>query len=398
VPGVLWRSITRRLGAMTGGVVTVGLVVALGTTLACFATVYDNAKVADARYLVGSDIRLTPNPSSTKPHPTTLTSDLRGDGVSGASAVVYSPENAALTSSFNEDVASLAAIEPATFKMVAALEDSSFVGGSANDMMSSLEAHPDGVLVNSALAKGLKLKAGDEVEVLLGRGTDQQTRRKMRVLGLFTRFPGAPKGTDVVATLGYYQAKTGLDDADYYLVSSNDRSVSGVKRAVASLSALPDFGRRFEVRTAGATFDRDQSSLTGLNVRGLLQLDSFYTFIMAVTATAMFVFGLLLQRRREYVTLRAQGVRNRDVRRLVLLESGISAALGAVLGLLVGIGMASQFVLVLRPIFTLPPPLEVPAFELAVLVALVLGATALSSAVAAVLLGRLKPTELLRDE
>ena len=68
------------------------------------------------------------------------------------------------------------------------------------------------------------------------------------------------------------------------------------------------------------------------------------------------------------------------------------------LGLLVGIGMASQFVLVLRPIFTLPPPLEVPAFELAVLAALVLGATALSSAVAAALIGRLEPTELLRDE
>ena len=171
-----------------------------------------------------------------------------------------------------------------------------------------------------------------------------------------------------------------------------------MKHTVDSLSALPDFGRRFEVRTAGATFDRDQSSLTGLNVRGLLQLESFYTFIMAATATAMFVFGLLLQRRREYVTLRAQGLQSREVRRLVLSESSISAVLGAALGLLVGVGMASQFVLVLRPIFTLPPPLEVPAFELAILAALVLGATALSSAVAAVLLGRLKPTELLRDE
>ena len=60
--------------------------------------------------------------------------------------------------------------------------------------------------------------------------------------------------------------------------------------------------------------------------------------------------------------------------------------------------MASQFVQVLRPIFTLAPPLRVPGPELSVLAALVLGATVLSALAAAVLISRLKPTELLRDE
>jgi len=399
LPGVLWRSVTRRLGALSGGVVTVGLVVGLGTTLACFATVYDNAKVADARFLVGSDIRVTPNPTSGAPHPISLAAELRVDGATGATAVVFSPENSVLTSSFNEDVATLVAIDPSTYTRVAPLQDSLFQDGSARQMLATLEAQPDGVLVNTALAEGLKLRTGDEAEVLLARGTDQQTRRTMRVLGLFTQFPGAPKGTDLVANLSYYEQATGLADADYYLVATADRSGSGLSRAVDSLSTLRDFGRRFDVQTSAATFDKDQSSLTGLNVRGLLQLDSFYTFVMAATATAMFVFGLLLQRRREYVTLRAQGLQSREIRRLVLAESSISATLGAVIGVLVGVGMASQFVLVLRPIFTLPPPLEVPAFELGVLAALVLGATALSSAAAAALMiARLKPTELLRDE
>jgi ABC-type antimicrobial peptide transport system permease subunit len=69
-----------------------------------------------------------------------------------------------------------------------------------------------------------------------------------------------------------------------------------------------------------------------------------------------------------------------------------------VIGLGAGVAIASQFVLVLRPIFTLPPPLHVPVTELGVLAALVLGATVLSPAAAAVLISRLKPTELLRDE
>ena len=398
VSGVLWRSVTRRLGSLAGGVVTVALVVALGTMLACFATVYDGAKVADARFLVGSDLRLTPNPTSGTPHPTSLADTFAVGGASGATAVVFSPQNAVLTSASNEDVATLAAINPRSYPAVAALQDSIFTGSSSPQMMAALREHPDGVLVNTALAHGLKLKPGDQAHVLLGRGTEQQVRKQMTVLGLFTQFPGAPKGTDLVANLDYYQQQTHLLRADYFLVATADRSKAGLERAMSSLDALPGFRRAFDVQTSAVSLDKDQSSLTALNVRGLLHLDSFFTFLMAATATAMFVFGLLMQRRREYVTLRAQGLHSREVRQLVLSESGLSSVLGAAIGLGVGIVMASQFVQVLRPIFTLAPPLRVPVPELSILAALVLGATTLSALAAAVLIGRLKPTELLRDE
>ena len=398
VSGVLWRSVTRRLGSVAGGVVTVALVVALGTMLACFATVYDKAKIADARFRVGSDLRLTPNPTSGTPHPSTLVDSFAVGGASGATAVVFSPQNAVLTSASNEDVATLAAINPVSYPAVAALQDSIFTGSSSPKMMAALRDHPNGVLVNTALARGLKLKPGDQAHVLLGRGTDQQVRKQMTVLGLFTQFPGAPKGTDLVANLDYYQHQTHLLGADYFLVATSDRSTSGLARAVKNLEGLPAFRRAFDIQTSAVSLDKDQSSLTALNVRGLLHLDSFFTFLMAATATAMFVFGLLMQRRREYVTLRAQGLHSREVRQLVLSESGLSSILGAVIGLCVGIVMATQFVQVLRPIFTLAPPLRVPGPELAILSALVLGATTLSALAAAVLIGRLKPTELLRDE
>ena len=129
-----------------------------------------------------------------------------------------------------------------------------------------------------------------------------------------------------------------------------------------------------------------------------LHINSLFTFLMAATATAMFVFGLLMQRRREYVTLRAQGLGSQQVRQLVLAESGASALIGALIGLVIGVLMASQFVQVLRPTFTLPPPLRLPLPELSVLAVLVVVATALSALAAAILISRLKPTELLRDE
>jgi len=396
--GVLWRSITRRLGAMTGGVVAVALVVGLGTMLASFATSYDKAKIADARFLVGSDIRLTPNPTSPAKHPTGLAGTFLTSAIAGATPVVYSAQNATVTSKFNEDVGSMASIDPRTYAKVAALQDANFSKGSAAEAMAALQKQPSGVFINVALADGLKLKVGDQAKVLYGRGTKQQKRANVTMIGTFKQFPGAPKGTDVVSNLDFYKRTTGRDVADYYLLSTGKRSGAALDRAVGSLSTIPGFARNFNVQNSTRALDKDQSSLTALNVRGLLDLDSFYTFLMAAVAAGMFVFGLLMQRRREYVTMRAQGLPSRVLRWLVLSEASISSILGAVVGLVVGTLMATQFIHVVRPIFTLPPNMSVPGFELSVLGGLVLLATALSAVVAAVLIGRLKPTELLREE
>jgi ABC-type antimicrobial peptide transport system permease subunit len=73
------------------------------------------------------------------------------------------------------------------------------------------------------------------------------------------------------------------------------------------------------------------------------------------------------------------------------------AACGLVAGLLVGVGIGSLLVHVLRPLFILRPEFTVPLGDLALLAALVLAATVVSSLVAAAMLRRLKPTEMLRE-
>jgi putative ABC transport system permease protein len=119
---------------------------------------------------------------------------------------------------------------------------------------------------------------------------------------------------------------------------------------------------------------------------------------MAATAITVFVFGLLLQRRREYVTLRAQGMHAGEIRSLLVMEAGGVVVLGCVVGLLVGGGMAFFLVNVLRPLFVLRPPIVLPATGIATLAALVLGVSLVASLAATALVNRLRPTELLRDE
>ena len=100
-------------------------------------------------------------------------------------------------------------------------------------------------------------------------------------------------------------------------------------RAVAALRSGPGEADPIDIESTETALDKDQSSLTALNVQGLVDLDSLFTLLMSAAAIAIFVFGLMLQRRREYVTLLAQGMQGRELQALVLGEAALVAVLRA---------------------------------------------------------------------
>ncbi len=397
VRGTLSRSLTRRTRALASGVIGVGLVTAFGTSLALFAATYDSAKSADSVFVVGSDMRVTPSVLSPRPHPPAFAAALRVPGVRGATPVLSKPENAVLIGPYNQDVKDLTAIDPASFRRVALLSDSFFVDRSAAAAMTALQADPKALLVDEETADDLLVDTGDSVRVLLARGTKRQTLETFRVAGLFKRFPGFPQGTNLVANIDRYQRATGTGRADIFLARASDGSDAGIARAAAAVRAGPGRDDPLRIDTTRTALDKDQSSLTALNVHGLVDLDSFYTLLMSAAAVAIFVFGLMLQRRREYVTLRAQGMRVGELRALVLGEAALVAACGLAAGVAVGTGMGYLFVHVLRPLFILDPGFTFAAGRVAELAALVAAAALVSALVATAILRRLSPTELLRE-
>jgi putative ABC transport system permease protein len=398
IRGTLSRSIKRRSGVFVTGILGVGLVIAFGVSLAMFTATYNAAKAADAKLTVGSDIKVTPSPLSHRSHPPHYASRLAVPGVAAVSPVAFKLENTVVYARYNQDVKSLAAIDPGTFQRVAPLSDSLFVGGSAAGAMAALQSDPRGLLVDAQTADDLSINPGDEVKVLLARGTKRQTLKTFHVVGLFKNFPGFPQGTNLVASLDQYTRATGINRADFFLVRTTDESGPGVMRAAGALSAGPGKRDALTIDTTATSIDKDQSSLTALNVRGLLDLDSFFTLLMAATAIAIFVFGLMLQRRREFVILLAQGMRTRELQALVMGEAVLIAVCGLAAGILVGAGMAYLLVHVLQPLFVLKPILTFPPGQIAALAGLAVGATLASAAIAVSILRRLKPSELLRDE
>jgi putative ABC transport system permease protein len=396
--GLLTRSIRRRSWAAASAVIMVGLIVALGTSVASFSASYNQAKARDARFVVGSDVRITPAPISALDHPPQYAEKLTVPGVQTATPVVYGLNNTLLESEVNEDAGNMAAVDPAAFSHVAPLIDTDFIGITAANAMDALQREPGGVFLGEDLADVLDVEAGDDVQVLFARGTQEQKLTEMKVLGLFTRLPGFPEGADVLINIKRQTELIPSTNATFFLAQTTDPSDATLDRAVTALREGPGTADALQIDTRATALDKDQSSLAALNIRGLLTLDSAYALAMAATAVTIFVFGLLLQRRREYVTLRAQGMRIGKIRSLLVTESVGVVVVGAIVGAFVGGIMAYFLVNVLQPLFVLKPELVLPRTAIAVLAALVLAVSVAASLGATTLIRRLPPGELLRDE
>jgi putative ABC transport system permease protein len=386
--GTLRRSLRRRSQALASGVIAISLAVAFGVSLTLFIGTYQMEKLSDARFVVGSDLRVTPSVVSRQP--SSFASSLQVPGVSAVSPVLTG------SAIVGTDKRALAAVDPASLQKVALLPDSFFIGSSAAAVLSALRTDPSGILVSDELARTFNVQPGDPVNVRLTNAAGKLQPATFHAIGRFKNFPGFPQGIDLVANLGYYQAATGATAADFFLVKATQPDDASVASLAATLrsGAVPVL-----VDTTTTAVNRDQSSLASLNLRGLGRLESLYTVLMSAAGVAIFTFGLLLQRRKEYVTMRALGMRMSQVRTLVLGEAGTVAGLSLVLGSLVGLGMAILFVQILTPLFTIPPTsLAVPAAQLGLLGAAVVGATAAAALVAGSTLRRLSLVELLREE
>lgn len=389
---MLVRSIRRRPWAVGTGIVGVCLVTAFGINLVVFAASYDAAKRHDARFVLGGDLRITPSTLSDVP-PTATAFDVAG--VAQTTAVVAALDNAVLVGPHDQDRADLAAIDPATFGDVAPMSDSYFVGQRAAAALAGLAADPHGVLVDADLADSLSIETGDDVKVVLARGTANQTLDEFHVVALFVRFPGFPQGVSLVVDKNTYARATGLDRVDFFLARTTESGDNGLRQAVDALQSHSV--EPIHVDSTATTLDKDQSSLTAFDLRGLVRLDQLYVAVMGVACVGIFVLALMLQRRREYVVLRANGMSRREVRALVFGEAALVAGSGALAGVLVGLGTGFLFVSVLRPLFVLDPPVTLPIAQIALFATIPIAAAAVSSLLAETMLSRIEPTELLRE-
>ena len=212
VRGTLGRSLRRRSWALATGMIGVGLVVAFGMSLAMFAAIYDDAKAADSRFVVGSDLRVTPSVLSPRPHAARLRLAARGRRECRAvdAGRVQARELGA-------DRAARPGQEGPGGDRPRELR----ARGGALGLVLRRPARPParwrrcGRSPRAARRHADGRRALRRDRAIASRccsraGTKRQTLEPFRVVGLFERFPGFPQGTNLVANLDYYEAATGL--------------------------------------------------------------------------------------------------------------------------------------------------------------------------------------------
>lgn len=393
-----WRSVKRRTWSLVVATLILGMIVALATSLAVFTASYDAAKATDARYTVGSDLKIIPSPASKRVFRSADASAFAVEGIGTVVPVIYGVHNVAVRSYRTNDVANLAALDPTGYGEVAPLDDGHFSNESAEESLRILAEEPDAILLSEDVAEFLQVETGDPIWAVLGRATAEQVEVELKVYGLYERLPGFPDGVDALMNIERYETAVASAVPAFFLAQATDPSESTLERAAETLRSQLGADDALRIDTRVTALGKDQSSLASLNINGLLRLDSAYSLAMGTVAMAIFVFGLLLQRRREYVTLRAQGMLPRTIQAFIGAEAGTAAVAGCLVGVVVGLVMAYYFINVLQPLFVIPPTYVVPMASLGAILGAVLGATVITSVAASALVNQLQAMELLRDE
>jgi putative ABC transport system permease protein len=188
----------------------------------------------------------------------------------------------------------------------------------------------DRLLLGATSARVLGVRAGDTVTLMAILPGGQLTGRDFAVSGIFSVIPGQD---DLYAYTDYDTAAdfTGLSGPPVL-----DVLLDGVDRVDAVAASLPP----------NVSF-RTWKDLAQLYVQVNSILASFLAVIRTVILlVTLFILAntmnrVVVERMREWGTLRAMGAKKRDILYIVLCEGCLMGAGGAILGILLGFGIAT---------------------------------------------------------
>ncbi len=378
-------SLGRQRGRVATGVVLVVLAVAFAGSTAIFNATYAAQARVDAELSNGADVTVTGS----------ATSNLgdRSSELAALPGVVAVEPMQHRFAYVGTDLQDLYGVDPATLSAATRLADAYFVNGTADGVMGSLAATPDGVLVSPETVLDFQLQPGDMIKLRLQSAADHQYHAvPFHYVGIAREFPTAPSDSFLVANAAYIAAQTGSSSAETLLIKTSDAPAVVADRVRTVLGG-----------TSGATVRdvQDQqriinSSLTAVSLRGLTRIELAFAVALAGAGAALVLTLGLEERRRTLAIATALGAKPRQLGAFVWSEAGLTLVGGIIGGAALGWGVAHMLINLLTHVFD-PPP-EAATIPWAYLV-LVLGVTTVAitgAAISATATGQRKVLETIR--
>jgi putative ABC transport system permease protein len=334
----------RRRRELSRSIVLLTVALAFAASTAIFNATYQAQAEVDARLTNGADVTVTEPPAS-------------GVGPAGAIPLAAVPGVRAVEplqhrfAYIGADLQDLYGVQPSTITNVTGLSDGFFQGGTARELMDTLAARPDSILVSAETVTDYQLRTGDPVNLrLLDTTTQQLITVPFHYAGIATEFPTAPKDSFFVANASYVAQRTGSAAVGAFLIDTGGHNVTDVAQQLRGF-----LGTSATVTDITHTRSTIGSSLTSVDLATLTRVELAFALLLAAASGGLVLALGLAERRRTFAITTALGASRAQLRSLVNAETATVVAGGLIGGVAVGWLLSEVLVAVLTGVFDPPP-------------------------------------------
>jgi ABC-type lipoprotein release transport system permease subunit len=189
----------------------------------------------------------------------------------------------------------------------------------------------DQMIIGSEMAKKYKLQVGSSIQLLANTADGDVNEQTFTVKGIFsTKVPAFDQST-ILLPLAKAQAMTGTENhASVIMVLLKDREMADPLKARIQTSQY-QVKTWLELNQFTMSFESYANSYMYL----------LYMIVLAVTATVIVntLVMAVFERTREIGILSAVGMRSSSILNMFLIESGLLAILGIMMGIIIGSGL-----------------------------------------------------------
>jgi putative ABC transport system permease protein len=365
--GVVAAAMSRQQQVLSRGLMIIGLTASFAVSTAVFNATYAQQSRVDAQLTNGADVAASTTAATGLPAGA-LAAARRLNGVAAVQPMMHR------FAYVGNDLQDLYGISPRQIGTATPMSDAFFQGGNAAQVLATLAARPDAVLVSAETVQNYQLRPGDLLRLRLQSARDHAYHViPFRYAGIVREFPTAPRDSFFIANAAYIARVTGSPAYQDLLIRSN-----GPPPAVASeVRHLLGPATGAVVRDIDTQLKITLSGLTALDLSGLTRLELAFAFILAGAASGLVLALGLVERRRTFAIAAALGARPGQLASFVWSEAIFVTVGGVVLGVLSGWALSFIIVKILTGVFDPPPEhLFVPWAYLAALGGVTCGAVA----------------------
>ena len=380
-------SMQRQRRLIARGAALIALTVGFAASTAVFNATYHQQAEVDAVLSNGADVTVTTSPGTTVSPTSPMATAIAA--ITGVRHVELVQHRFAYVGA---DLQDLYGVSSATIVDAGRLQDAYFQGGSAKQLMATLAAKPDSLLVSAETVHDFQLLPGDAIRLRLQNGvTKQFVDVPFHYVGVAKEFPTAPHDSFLIANASYIAEKTGSDTIGAFLVDTGGTNVTSVADALRK-----QLGATAAVTDLASSRKVIGSSLTAVDLDGLTRVELGFALALAAAATGLTLWLGLTERRRTFTIATALGANRRQLGGFVWAEAGVVTIAGLATGTVAAWALSNMLVKVLHGVFDpAPARLSVPWPYLAAVLGIAVGATVVAC-VSAIRSARTARVDLLR--